>query len=109
MNMNKRKLSPIDAFNALSDDRKEREYHALDREFTRAQTLPLTAEQRKAWRKFKERRRLRGRPKVGEGAKTVSLTIEGGLLKRADALAKREGLSRAQIVARGLKMLLRAS
>ena len=106
--MRKKKHTPIEAFNTLSAEEKEREYRALDRPFSRADTRPLSPENRAAWKKFRERR-SRGRPKVGQGAKTVSLTIEGGLLKRADALAKREGLSRAQIVARGLKMLLKAS
>src|SRR5437868_12287683 len=104
----KRKLTPIEAFNALSVEQKEAEYGSVDREFSRAETRPLTPAQRKAWQKFRERRR-RGRPKIGQGARTVSLTIERGLLRRADALAKREGVSRAQIVARGLEMLLRAS
>ena len=104
-----KKLSPIEEFLALSPEDKEREYRSVDREFSRAETQPLTSRQRKAWNKFRERRRSRGRPKVGEGAKVVSLTIEGGLLKRTDALAKREGVSRAQLVARGLEMVLQAS
>lgn len=107
--MTKKKTSVIEAFLALSPEEKECEYRSVDREFSRAETQPLTPRQRKAWKKFRERRRLRGRPKVGEGAKVVSVTIEGGLLKRTDALAKREGVSRAQLVARGLELLLRAS
>jgi hypothetical protein len=107
--MRKPKLSPIEEFEALSDDEKERVYCSVDRVFSRKEGHPLTREQRKAWAKFQERRGKRGRPKVGQGAKTVSLTIEGALLKRADALAKREGMSRAQIVARGLELLLKAS
>jgi hypothetical protein len=106
--MKKAKLSPIEEFEALSDEEKEREYRSVDRIFSRKEGRPLTREQRKAWAKFQERRK-RGRPKVGQGAKTVSLTIEGGLLKRADAWAKREGMSRAQVVARGLELLLKAS
>lgn len=105
----KKRQSPIEAFLALSSEEKECQYRAIDREFSRAETKPLTVRQRKAWNKFRKRRRSAGRPKVGEGAKVVSLTIEGGLLKRADALAKREGVSRAQLVARGLQMVLRAS
>jgi hypothetical protein len=105
----KRKLTPIEEFLALSPAEKEREYRAVDREFKWEETKPLNAAERKAWRKFQERRRQRGRPKVGLGAKTVALTIERGLLKRADALAKREGVSRAKIVARGLELLLKAS
>ena len=105
----KPKPTPIEAFNALSSEQKEKEYRAVDREFARDETEPLTPAQRKAWRKFRQRRRHRGRPKVGQGAKIVSLTIERGLLRRTDALAKREGVSRANVVSRGLEMLLRAS
>ena len=101
--------SPIEEFLSLSDAEKEKVYQSVDREFSRKETRPLTAAERAAWKKFRERRRLRGRPKVGQGAKVVSVTIEGGLLKRADALAKREGVSRAKVVARGLELLLRAS
>jgi len=107
--MAKKRRSPIEEFLALSPEEKEREYQAVDREFIWAETKPLTAEDRKAWKKFRERVRTRGRPKVGQGAKVVSVSIEGGLLKRTDALARRKGVSRAQLVARGLKMLLRAS
>lgn len=107
--MAKNRRSAIEEFLALSPEEKEREFRSIDREFSRAQTKPLTAAQRSAWKKFRERRRSRGRPKVGQGARVVSLTIEGGLLKRTDALAKREGVSRANVVARGLEMLLRAS
>lgn len=104
--MGKKAHSAIDAFMALSPKEKEREYDSVDREFSRAEAQLLTPSQRKAWRKFRARRRGRGRPKVGEGAKVISLTIEGGLLKRADAFAKRSGVSRAQMVARGLELLM---
>ena len=107
--MPKTKVSLIDKFEALSDEEKDREYRSVDRVFSRKEGRPLTQEQRKSWAAFKERRQKRGRPQIGQGAKTISLTIEGGLLKRADALAKREGISRAQIVARGLELLLKAS
>jgi metal-responsive CopG/Arc/MetJ family transcriptional regulator len=36
----------------------------------------------------------------------ISLTIEKGLLKRADAFAKKHGKSRAKLVAEGLRAML---
>jgi metal-responsive CopG/Arc/MetJ family transcriptional regulator len=42
-------------------------------------------------------------PKVGKGAKTISLTVEKDLLDQADAYAKRHGISRAKLVAQGLQ------
>jgi hypothetical protein len=44
---------------------------------------------------------------VGQGAKAIGLTIERGLLERADEFRKRHGLTRAQLVARGLEMVLK--
>jgi hypothetical protein len=47
-----------------------------------------------------------GRPKVGAGAKIVPISIERGLLKRADAFAKRHRLKRSQMIAQGLQLLM---
>ena len=47
-----------------------------------------------------------GRPKVGKGAKTISLTVESDLLKQVDAYAKRHGISRAKLVAKGLQVII---
>lgn len=52
---------------------------------------PLTARDRQLHRQA----RRRGRPKVGRGAKRVMVTVELGLLKEADAHAKRLGMSRS--------------
>jgi hypothetical protein len=41
-----------------------------------------------------------------KGVKIVPVRIEAGLLKRADALAKKRGVSRARLVADGLEALL---
>jgi hypothetical protein len=50
--------------------------------------------------------RKRGRPKNGLGAKTVALTVERGLLERSDRFARKNGISRSQLVAQGLKAIL---
>lgn len=38
-----------------------------------------------------------GRPKKGRGAKVIGISIEQGLLKQADALAKRRNVGRSQL------------
>jgi hypothetical protein len=48
----------------------------------------------------------RGRPKIGNGVKVISLSVEQGLLARADRLAKKLKISRAQLVRRGLEAVL---
>ena len=47
-----------------------------------------------------------GRPIVGRGSKVISLSVERGLLDRADALAKRKRVTRAALVAAGLRAVL---
>ena len=65
---------------------------------------PMNAAERGRWKAAQRR----GRPRVGKGAKAVSVTIEAGLLERADRMAKKLGLTRAQLIARGLVEVLRA-
>jgi hypothetical protein len=65
---------------------------------------PMSLTGKAAWERAK---RKRGRPPVGEGSKVISLSVEKTLLKRSDVLAKKEGLTRAQLFARALENLLR--
>lgn len=98
----RKKKSVIKEFVALPDSEKERIYNEIDAESPEdrlANSRPLNARERKQWQRFKARM---GRPKVGKGAKTISLTVEASLLKQADAYAKRHGMSRAKLVAQGL-------
>lgn len=93
--------TPIAAFEALPDAEKERQYAEFDNEFV--PTRPLTPAQRKLWTKA---RRKSGRPKIGEGAKIVSLSIEGKLLRQADALAKKRKITRSELVVGALRAVL---
>jgi len=65
---------------------------------------PLSPEMKALWERMK---RKRGRPPVGEGSKVISLSVEKSLLKKSDDLAKKQGLTRAQLFARALESLLR--
>lgn len=47
-----------------------------------------------------------GRPKRGLGAKRVLITVERGLLNRADAYARQHGMNRSELIARGLQTLM---
>lgn len=68
-----------------------------------SQFKPLDAEARKLWEKA---RRKRGRPLVGKGVRVVSISLEKGLLDATDKLAKRLGMSRARLVAKGLEAVI---
>jgi hypothetical protein len=59
-------------------------------------TRPLNARERKLWAQAK---RGRGRPKIGNGARKVSISMESTLLKRADAAARKLGVNRSELIA----------
>ncbi len=100
--MMRKKRSAIDAFIALPDEEEERQFREFDKEFIADTFKPLTAAQRKFWEKAK----ARGRPRIGKGAKVISLSVEQTLLAQADAEAKALGISRAELFARGLRKIL---
>ncbi len=76
-----------------------------DSESVLAESRPLSPEMRARWNRAK---RGPGRPRVGAGVKVISLSIEGELLGKADREARRLKISRAQLVARGLRAVLPA-
>jgi len=81
----------------------ENDFAALDRlarSVTPENLRPLTAAQRGRWEAAK-----RGRPKKPPGTKAVPtlITVEPQLLRRADAYAKRAGLSRSQLFSDALR------
>ena len=70
-----------------------------------AASRPLTKAQRQRFKRWQKRARI-GRPVVGKGAKPVAVTIERGLLKRADAYARSHGMKRAQLIAHALMIVM---
>lgn len=69
-------------------------------------TRPMNARERREWEAFK---RSPGRPRkaAGEKAARVLVTVAPELLKEADAYAKKEGITRSQLFAQGLKSIMR--
>src|SRR5687767_6101274 len=92
--------TPIERFMALSKAEKELEVGEFDQEFVADTFHPLTPVQKKRWQRM---RKKMGRPKIGRGARVISITIEASLLARADAQARREKLTRAALFARALE------
>jgi len=88
-------------FEALSDEQKEELYQECESIGTDQIGAPLTLAQRRL-----HERAVRGRPRKGRGAQIVSLSIEKDLLRRAERLAKSQGLSRSELFSRGLRALL---
>ena len=50
----------------------------------------------------------KGRPRIGAGAARINVTVEQTLLAHADAYARKHGLTRAAVVAEGLRRVLAA-
>src|SRR5258706_12692107 len=104
--MRKPRKSVIEDFIALPDSEKERIVREIEAEAPverLGRSRPLNAQERRQWKRFKNKL---GRPKVGKGAKTISLTVEKDLVAQADAYAKRHGISSAGLVGQGLRALL---
>lgn len=91
---------------ALSLDELREATREFDREMVIDDSRPLNATESQAWARAK---RKPGRPRRGAGVKVVSVSVERGLLSRADSLAQSLGISRASLIERGLKALLSAS
>ena len=97
------KVTPVESFLALSDAEKAAAVAEFDRDGKPAGFGPLPPAQQKQWQRVRQKL---GRPRKGQGAEIVSVSIERGLLRRADREAKRRGVGRSELVARGLELAL---
>ena len=68
-------------------------------------TRPLSPAMTAAWDGAK---RGRGRPRIGQGAEKVLISMEKRLLQVTDALARRKGLDRSKLVALAIREMLAA-
>lgn len=81
----------------------------FDEPFAFEKGKPLTASQRTKFRKAREHAKKKmGRPRVGRGAKRITTTVERSLLERVDRYAKKHGLTRAQVIAQGIAVVIAA-
>lgn len=76
----------------------------FDHEFVAGTFGPPTPEAKKRLLRAK---RKPGRPRVGAGSKPISVTVEKTLLSRIDRIAKRRKTTRAKLIARGLRAVLK--
>src|SRR5690349_913753 len=75
----------------------------LDQEFVIDKCTPLSPEMRSRWEKARRKSR---RGHDGRELRLVAVRLEEDLLKRSDSLAKKLGITRDKLVARGLKAIL---
>ena len=76
-----------------------------DREMAIDEFQPPGTEARRRWERARQKP---GRPKRGQGARIISVSVEKSLLAQSDSLAKNLGLTRARLIERGLKAVLAA-
>ena len=74
----------------------------FEEEFAFEKGKPLAAKDRK----LHGAARKRGRPRIGLGAEKIRVTIERGLLREVDSFARSKGMSRSEMIARGLRAVL---
>jgi hypothetical protein len=70
----------------------------FDQEFIADKARPMSVPERAQER----RARRRGRPRIGKGAQKIHITLERGLVKRADKVAKQRGMGRSELIAQAL-------
>jgi len=93
-------------FDALSAADKEKVWKYYDRVIPKSESRDPTPEEAALIEKQRRHNRKVGHPKIGKGTKMVAVTIEKGLLKRADAYARRHGIKRARMIAQGLQLVM---
>lgn len=90
----------------MTADELARATSEFDKPLARDEFRPIAGRERQ---RRKRAVRGRGRPKVGKGSRPVQITVERGLLHRADRLARRIGVSRSELIGSGLRILLAAA
>jgi len=103
--MRKKVNRETNPFSRMTSEQLQSATAEFDRDMIHDSFGPLTPAARVKWRKARQKP---GRPRRGEGAKMISVTVERGLLAQSDALAKNMGVTRAGLIARGLKAVLAA-
>jgi hypothetical protein len=102
----KKTENEYERFIALSDAAKDAEVKKYDRPSPAGRDGLVGRPLRKADVALHRKAAAVGRPKIGQGAKIVPVSIERSLLREADAFAKTHRLKRSQMVAKGLRLLM---
>ncbi len=89
-------------FDAMTDQQRAKVFAEIEAETPEqreARSTPMNAEDRAWWRRVQKKLKA-GRPRFGKnGTKIVSVTVEKGLLRQADAYAKAKGMKRSELFA----------
>lgn len=103
--MPKKKQSGFERFTALSDAEKAAEIAEFDNPIDPSRLKPLTPGERRSFERWRRKARA-GRPKKGQGAQVISLSIERSLLAKADRFARKHQMTRAALFAKAIEAIL---
>ena len=103
--MAKKRTTVADRFERMTNQEKTAFANQFDRDIPLSETRPLTSAERRLFERILKRGR--GRPRVGKGAARINISIEKGLLVRVNQFAKKKKISRAQIIAQGLELVMK--
>jgi hypothetical protein len=78
------------------------ELAAATAQFDRENLSPPTPLRGEKLRRFRRAISRRGRPRIGKGSKAITVTLERGLLTRADRVARERHITRSQLIASAL-------
>ncbi|SRR5258706_9144508 len=105
MHNHKKKMSLAEEFKHMTDAERAAFAKQYDREIPLSETRPLTIAEQTLFKRIL--RRGRGRPRIGKGAARINITIEKGLLGRVNAFSKKQKISRARMIAKGLELVMK--
>ena len=86
---------------SMNTDELRRATAEFDREFIADTFAPMDARQRAAWERLKN-----AKPGKNGRTKAIAVRVDSALLNRADVLARKLKISRAKLIARGLRAML---
>jgi len=92
-------------FDALTDAQKEAVYQRCEKVHAE-DGIQLNEKDRRLHRKAGL---SVGRPRIGQGAKRINVSVERVLLKTADAVAKKRGMTRARLIGESLRAYLKGA
>jgi len=75
----------------------------FDQEFIAEKARPMNRQKRQEERQA----RRRGRPRIGRGSQKIHITLERGLVKEADKVARERGIGRSELIAHALAGIIR--
>jgi hypothetical protein len=90
-------------YQEMTTDELQEATKQFDQPMVAMKARPLTPKEQQLWERA---RRKPGRPRQGSGVQVISVSVEKELLAQSDALARKMHLTRASLIARGLKAVL---